>query len=395
MQPLIRLRCPLLFNGDKFVRQASIEIRADRITAVGVDPDPAAIHLPEGYVVAPGLIDIQVNGGGGLLFNDSPDRATIRHIAAAHARCGTTALLPTFITDAPHRLDAAVAAVRGCLEAGDPGIVGVHLEGPFLQTRRRGIHREDLVASASELDTSRLTALGDAGRTLITLAPECVDRSQIRALAAAGSLVFAGHTEATYAQLRDAAEGGGLIGVTHLFNAMSQLGPREAGTLGYALLHPELWAGLILDGHHVARESFELAWRLRGREHTILVSDAMPPAGSSQTRFMLQGREITVRDGRCVDAAGTLAGAAITLADAVRIGIQRYGLQPEDALYGATLAPARLLGLQAERGCLQARARADLVVFDSDYRVAAVMQAGCWIRADGALGPLLMADATT
>ncbi len=383
--------CPRLFDGWRLRDNVVLRLRAGRIEAMvdggAAGATPASLHLPPGSTIAPGLIDIQVNGGGGKLFNDQPSVLTISVIAQAHRMQGTTAFLPTLITDTRHQMVRAISAARDACHS-VPGVLGIHLEGPFLQSTRRGIHRLKRIATFEpgggsggvSPDLPLLTSLGDAGRTLITLAPECVPAGAVRALRARGAIVFAGHTDASYEQVQTAlAEG--LDGFTHLFNAMSQLSPRAPGTVGAALLARQAYAGLILDGQHVAPGSVAVLRAARGMQRVILVSDAMPPAGTPATGFMLQGESIRVEGGRCINGAGTLAGAAITLADAVRIGITQYGLEPEQALACASRVPAELLGLAGEYGVLQAGARADAVVFDVDFKPFAVMQGGNWVRA--------------
>lgn len=380
--------CPALFDGNRLRRDVLLRVQAGRVSAVqelrGAGEKADCLQLPEGSTLAPGLVDIQLNGGGGVLFNDDPTPQTIAAMAHAHRLQGTTALLPTLITDGREQMRRAIDAVREACQS-VPGVLGIHLEGPFLQLARRGAHRADRIARFGDSDAHGaddlrlLGALGGAGRTLVTLAPECVPSGTVRALHERGVLVFAGHTEASYEQVQ-AALAEGLAGFTHLFNAMSQLGARTPGVVGAALLAPQAYAGLILDGHHLAHASVAVLRAARGMERVVLVSDAMPCAGTTATEFMLQGQRIRVEAGRCVDAAGTLAGAAITLVDAVRIGVTEYGLAPEQALASATRIPAELLGLSASHGVLQAGARADAVVLDASWRPIAVMQGGSWVR---------------
>ena len=380
--------CPALFDGTRLRHDVLLRLHAGRVAAVvehcGASEREHCLQLPGGSTIAPGLIDIQLNGGGGVLFNDDPTLQTIAVMAQAHRPRGTTAFLPTLITDTREQMRLAVDAARAACQA-VPGVLGIHLEGPFLHPARRGIHRADRIANFGSLDLDAaadlqlMTALGDAGRTLVTLAPECVPAGTVRALHERGALVFAGHTEASYEQVQSALTEG-LAGFTHWFNAMSQLGPRTPGAVGAALLAPQAYAGLILDGHHVASGSVAVLRAARGMERVILVSDAMACVGTTAIGFMLQGQRIRVDAGRCIDAAGTLAGAAITLADAVRIGVSQYGLQPEQALASATRIPAELLGLSGSYGVLQVGARADAVVLDAQWRPIAVMQGGSWVR---------------
>lgn len=376
------LFCPRLFDGESMRSNMLLHSAGGRVVSVApcTSPPASALRVPDDSITSPGLIDIQVNGGGGLLFNDTPTLQGLEGIAAAHRMLGTTALLPTLITDQAPRMAQAIEAVR--LACGRvPGVLGIHLEGPFLRAEKRGIHRQDLIAQFDAAqDIARLTALGSAGRTLITLAPECVPPGSVRALRERGALVFAGHSAASYEEVQAALEEG-LDGFTHLYNAMAPLSGRAPGLIAAALLARSGYAGLVLDGHHVAAASVALVRRARGFDRVVLVSDAMPPAGTNDTLFILQGATIRVEDGRCVDAAGTLAGASITLSDAVRIATTQYGFSVQEAMACASSVPARLLGLEAHYGVLRAGARADLVVWDQALHPAAVMQGGHWVRA--------------
>ena len=375
------LFCPRLFDGEALHSNVLLQLAGGKVASVTpcTNPPTAAERMPPQSITSPGLIDIQVNGGGGLMFNDTPTVQGLEGIAAAHRMLGTTALLPTLITDRVPRMAQAVEAVRlACRQV--PGVLGIHLEGPFLRAEKRGIHRQDLIAQFDAAqDIARLTALGHAGKTLITLAPECVPAGSVRALRERGALVFAGHSAASFEEAQAALQEG-LDGFTHLYNAMAPLTARAPGLIAAALLAPASYAGLVLDGHHVAAASVALVRRARGFERVVLVSDAMPPAGTKNTSFILQGATIRVEGGRCVDAGGTLAGAAITLSDAVRIATTQYGFSVQEALACASSVPARLLGLEAQYGVLREGARADLVVWDQALYPAAVMQGGRWVR---------------
>ncbi|MFZ9085603.1 MAG: N-acetylglucosamine-6-phosphate deacetylase [Steroidobacteraceae bacterium] len=321
--------------------------------------------------LAPGFIDLQVNGGGDLLFNDEPSVEGLRHMAAAHAGLGTTGFLPTVITDRPAVLTAALQAVERA-SGKVPGILGLHVEGPFIEPAKSGVHDTRQIR---QMDEATLEALSGfrAGRLLITLAPECVAPGTIRRLVDAGATVAAGHTNATFEQLQ-AAMDEGLSGFTHLFNAMSQLTAREPGAVGAALAAGSAWASIIVDGHHVHPAVMRVAYSCLGPERLVLVSDAMPPVGGQSTRFMLQGREITVESGHCVSAEGKLAGAAIALADAVREAHRFMGVTIDQAVQMATESPARALGLDGGR--VAAGQPADLVLLNDRFEVVATWVAG-------------------
>lgn len=323
-------------------------------------------------LLAPGFIDLQVNGGGDLLFNDQPDLAGLRRIAAAHAALGTTGFLPTVITDTPAVLESALGAVEAAVAQGMPGVLGLHVEGPFIQTARSGIHAPEHIRRLDGAMLERLIGFR-GGRLLVTLAPECVAPGVIRRLVDAGVVVAAGHTAASYEQIRSAMDEG-LSGFTHLYNAMSQLTSRQPGAVGAALDDGHCWASVIVDGYHVHPAALRIARSCLGHERMVLVSDAMPPVGGRESSFRLQGRKIMVEDGRCVSAEGTLAGAAIALADAVRRARDEMNMSLEAAIGLATRAPARALGI--DRGAIKAGHPADLVLLDEAGAVQAAWVGG-------------------
>ncbi len=316
-------------------------------------------ELPEGVWLAPGFIDLQVNGGADILFNAEPTPAAIRAIAAAHRKFGTTGLLPTLISDTPAKMQAALAAVAAIVEA-EPGVLGIHLEGPFLSREKAGIHDASLLRSPSPED-EQLLLRSRNGKTLLTIAPEEIPSGLIARWAMSGICLSLGHSMATYAQTK-AAIADGLTGFTHLFNAMRPLAAREGGPIAAALENPALWYGLIVDGFHVDPAMLRLA--LRGAGHPMLVTDAMPPVGGQRASFMLNGREIMVRDGRCVSAEGTLAGAVLDMASAVRNCVELVGAPLTHALRFASAHPAGFLGLDHMLGHLAPGCRADIVAFE-------------------------------
>ena len=318
-------------------------------------------HLPDGAWLTPGFIDAQVNGGGGLLFNDDPSPRTILAIAAAHRRFGTTALLPTMLSDTPEKMRAARRAIDAAAQL-DPSVIGVHYEGPFLSPERPGAHDRAMIRRPEPADLEFLTARAK-GVTIVTLAPEEVPPGFIRNLAVAGVRVSLGHSVATYAQTR-AALAEGLSGFTHLFNAMRPLASREPGPIAAALEEPRAYFGLIADGEHVAPAMLRLA--LRGAGRPMLVSDAMPPVGSRLRTFRLCGQDITVTGGRCTAADGTLAGSTLEMASAVRNCVNFLGLPLARALALASASPAKFLGVDTWLGHLAPGYRADMVALDPE-----------------------------
>ena len=350
-----------IFDGETLHHRAAVVVDGERIAKVvpRADIGVPRVALPEGAWLAPGFVDLQVNGGGDVLFNDAPTAESIAAIAAAHRRFGTTGLLPTLITDRPEKTMAAIAAVQQAMRR-EPAVLGLHLEGPFLSRKKPGVHDPKLIRAPTSADLETLTA-PRRGALVVTLAPEQVPVGFIERLVAADVRVCLGHSMATYAQTR-AALAEGLTGFTHLFNAMRPLESREGGPIAAALETPSCWYGLIVDGVHVDPAMLRLA--LRGLGSPMLVTDAMPPVGGSRKTFRLYDKEISVRDGRCVTADGTLAGAFLDMATAVRNCVRLLGLPLERALRLASVDPAAFLGLKVGR--LAPGYRADMVALDPE-----------------------------
>jgi len=320
-----------------------------------------------GDLLLPGFVDVQVNGGGGVLFNADPSVDAIAAIGRAHRRFGTCGFLPTLISDDLSVVERAIAAVRDAIAARVPGVLGIHIEGPFLSAARKGAHD---AAKFRDL-TSRFVALLaklDNGRTLVTLAPERASPETIAELAPAGAVISAGHTDASCAAIQDALRAG-VTGFTHLFNAMSPLGSREPGVVGAALDDRDSWCGIIVDGAHVHPVVLRIALRSKRRARFMLVTDAMPPVGAPHPTFELQGRTIRVVDGKCVDEHGTLTGSALDMASAVRNTVRMLDVPLADAVRMASAYPAQFIGLGAELGRIAPGYRANLVRTDADLEV--------------------------
>lgn len=357
-----------------FRKDIDVVVEDGRIAmvATGTDVADAATVDLAGDLLVPGFIDTQVNGGGDVLLNDNPTVDGVRRIAEAHRRFGTTGLMPTLISDDAAVMRDAIAAVHGAIEQKVPGVLGIHLEGPWLAEARKGVHdpHKFHTPDADELDL--VASLGN-GVTMITLAPERFAPETLQALSARGVLVCGGHTAATYEQWR-AAFAAGMRGVTHLFNAMSPMGSRDPGGVGAAIDDEGSWCGIIVDGHHVADAPLRIAIAAKPRGRMMLVTDAMPPVGGEREDFTLYGIAMTCRDGKCTTADGTLAGSALDMASAVRNSVQRLGLSVDEACRMASQYPAEFLGLGGELGRIAPGYRADLVRLDRDLRVR-----GTWI----------------
>jgi N-acetylglucosamine-6-phosphate deacetylase len=352
-----------VFDGANLHRDAAVLIDDSQISGViarhELSSDMPVYELPGGLWLAPGFIDVQVNGGGDVLFNDAPTTENIRKIVAAHRRFGTTALLPTLISDSPEKMKSALAAVDALSDA-DASVLGIHLEGPFLSPEKAGVHDRRFIRRPTSEDLGLITARR-RGVTLVTLAPEEVPSAFIGKLAKAGVRVALGHSIATYAQTREAMASG-LTGFTHLFNAMRGLESREPGPIAAALESADAHYGLIADGVHVAPAMLRLA--LRGAGQPMLVTDAMPPVGGTRGSFHLNGEEIVVRAGRCARQDGRLAGACLDMASAVRNCVRLLDVSLTEALPLASTNPAHFLGVEDRLGKLAPGMRADMVAID-------------------------------
>lgn len=361
-----------MLAGQHFRDDLVVVIEDGRIVALERDADPEApvragqVDLAGGWLL-PGFIDAQVNGGGGVLFNNTPTVAGIAAIAAAHRRFGTTGLLPTLISDRPEVMGQAIDAVRGAIAAGVPGVLGIHLEGPYIAPARKGTHDASTFRVPGSDELALASSL-DNGVTLLTLAPERVPLESIRTLADRGVVVAAGHTGATYEEIRAGLDAG-VRAFTHLYNAMSPLTGREPGTVGAALDDPYSWVGIIADGVHVHPASLRLALAAKPAGKVFLVTDAMPPVGADDPSYVLYGETITAVDGVVRNAAGALAGSALDMATAVRNAVQWLGVDLAEAARMASTYPAQLLGLDAFRGHISEGSIADLVLLDDQLQV--------------------------
>jgi N-acetylglucosamine-6-phosphate deacetylase len=369
----ILARCLLDGSGAAPRRDVLIALEGGRIADVTPATGRAAQGAREAEVVAPGLIDMQINGAGDVQFNDAPSVETLARMAEAAARGGTAQILPTFLTAPGQGYARAMDVAAEAIAAGVPGILGLHLEGPFLSPRRPGIHEAEAIRPLTPEDLEILTR-PFPGPLLLTLAPECLPPGALAALVRAGITVFAGHSEASAAEIA-AAEAEGLRGATHLFNAMSQLQGRAPGVVGAVLGSRRLYAGIIADGHHVDWGNVALAARLLP-ERLCLVSDAMLTLAGTRRCFEMHGETITLEEGRLTSAGGTLAGAHLAMDAAAANMVAHAGVTAEAAVRMGAANPAAALGLGAARGQVRPGMPADLVLMDGGLRAQAVLRAG-------------------
>lgn len=371
------LRNARVLAGEEFRDDLAVVLENGRIAALVPDAAPGLgaadeqVDLQGGWLL-PGFIDVQVNGGGGVLFNNAPDSEALRTITRAHRKFGTTSMLPTLISDDVAVMGEAIAATRAAINAGVPGVLGIHLEGPYIAPARKGTHDASKfrVPGADEI---AMVASLENGVTLLTLAPERVPLETVRALADRGVILAAGHTAATYEEVRAGLDAG-IRGFTHLFNAMSPLQGREPGAVGAALEDRDSWVGIIADGVHVHPASLRVALIAKQRGRVLLVTDAMPPVGADDPSYVLYGETITAIDGVVRNAAGSLAGSALDMATAVRNTVQWLGQPLAEAARMASTYPAQFLNVDDRLGHIAEGYQADLVLLDDALHVR-----GTWI----------------
>ena len=357
-----------IFDGENFLLDHAVVVEGERIAAIvpyAERPQGAARDLAGG-LLAPGYIDVQVNGGGGVLFNEEPTPEAIARIAAAHRKHGTVGLLPTLVTDAPQVMTAAIAATREARRR-TPATLGLHLEGPFLDPRRRGAHELKYIRDLAPGDVETIVD-ADCGAVMVTLAPNRVGAASIAELARRGVLVSLGHSEASYEEARAAIQAGARA-FTHLFNAMSASVGREPGMVGAALDLADAFVGIIADGHHVHEANLRIALAAKRHDRFMLISDAMPPTAGGPDHFDLQGRRVTRANGCLRLDDGTLAGSVLTMDEAVRYVVNVVGVDLGDALAMASRVPATFLRRDNELGRIAPRHLASLVHLDDELRV--------------------------
>jgi len=373
------LRNGRILAGEDFRDDVAVVVEDGRVAAVVALDDPqlagadSVVDLQGGWLM-PGFIDVQVNGGGGALFNNQTDVDALRTMVAGHRKFGTTGMLPTLISDDAEVMARAVQATREAIAAQVPGVLGIHLEGPYIAPARKGTHDAGKFR-VPDADEVRMATSLDNGVTLITLAPERVPASTIRQMVANGAIVAAGHTAASYEEVRTGLEAG-ITGFTHLYNAMTPLQGREPGVVGAALEDADSWCGVIVDGVHVHPASLRVALAAKPRGKMLLVTDAMPMVGSDNPAFELYGEVITAVDGVVRNAAGALAGSALDMATAVRNTVELLGLPLAEASRMASTYPAQFLGLQDRYGHIAAGYQADFVLLDQTLQVQATWIAG-------------------
>lgn len=350
-----------LFDGEQWFENVSVSINNGVIHAVA----PASGNVQPG-LLAPGFIDVQVNGGGGALFNTAPNRQSLRTMMQAHARFGTTAMLPTVITDSVSVMRQAADAIASAIAEQEPSIIGVHFEGPHLSVPKKGVHPQQHIRGLSAEEMA-IYGRTDLGIKLITVAPENITPAQIRELTALNVIVCLGHSNAEAATVQAALDAGA-TGFTHLYNAMSPLTSREPGMVGVALSDPDSWCGIIFDGHHMHPVAAKVALAAKPRGKLMIVTDAMSPVGTDDTEFDFFTGKVIREGSKLTNEAGSLAGSVLDMAAAVKYAVQVLDVSPAEALRMASLYPAQFLSCH-NTGRIMAGAQADLVLLDENWQV--------------------------
>ncbi|MBW8185357.1 N-acetylglucosamine-6-phosphate deacetylase [Shewanella nanhaiensis] len=364
-----------LFDGERLHIQQPISFKDGKIIAMDTVKKAKEYRL-NGLLTA-GFIDTQVNGGGGKLFNQQPELSTLSSMVEAHSRFGTTAMLPTLITDEITKTKQAADAISTAIAQKVPGVLGIHFEGPHISAVKKGIHHQDKIRPITEQELE-LYCRDDLGIKLITLAPEAVDVSRIKTLIEHQVIVSLGHSNASFDQV-NLALNAGATGFTHLFNAMSPLNSRSPNMLGAALLDPKSWCGLILDGHHVHPACAQIAYQIKTEGKLMLVTDSMSTIGSTQSQFHFDGHDIELTQDKLTSQTGQLAGSALNMIAAVNNATSMLGAPASQALNMASAYPAEFLGLQKQRGSIKIGNVADLLLLNDSPSTTRVHVKHAWI----------------
>lgn len=366
-----------IYTGERVLQDKAIIVNGKEIEEIidihKVPKDLEAVDL-KGLNIAPGFIDLQVNGGGGYLFNDEPTEECISKIYEAHKRFGTTNFLPTLITTSTSKMVQAIESVKYCMEHNKYGVLGLHLEGPYISDSKAGVHDKNFIRNACFDGLELLVEEGKDVIKIFTVAPEAMKEEYVKFLKDNNIIVSAGHSNATYEETKKSFDWG-ISMVTHIYNAMSQFQSREPGVVGAALDSNNIWAGIIVDGVHVHFGSVRICKKIKGRK-LILVTDAMPPVGSNLTEFKLGSLKVLCKNGRCSTEEGVLAGSALDMASAVRNCVQKVGIPMDEALRMASLYPAECLGVADTLGKIEPGYVANMAIFDNQLRVKAIVSEG-------------------
>ncbi|MGE4575662.1 MAG: N-acetylglucosamine-6-phosphate deacetylase [Candidatus Pseudothioglobus sp.] len=365
-----------LFSGKEFFDNRALLIDGENIIDIINEhniPNNFETQKLNGGILSPGFIDLQVNGGGGKLFNNSPDKQSLNTIIEAHQHFGTTSIMPTVISDSLNVLKRCTTTISEVIE-NNKSLLGVHIEGPFFNVKYRGVHQKQYINTINSDYLNLFESLKDFP-VILTLAPECISTKQLKHLKSLGFKILAGHTDASYDQLEEAIKYG-LDGFTHLFNAMGQISAREPGVVGSALTFDNAAASIIVDLHHVHPSLIQMAYKQKPQGKLFFVSDSMATIHHGEPSFELYDEVVSESNGRIINSEGKLAGSSITQIDAIKNAYQSCNIPLNDAIAMVTRYPAEYLGVANYLGSLKSGYRADLTHFDLDFQVHNVWVAG-------------------
>ncbi len=366
-----------IFDGHNFHYNARVSVVDGKIQSIDADVKAIDGETEISGLLVPGFVDLQVNGGGGALFNSSPSVEGIKAIMAAHVKYGTTAMLPTLITDKVEVMAKAADAIALAIKEQVPGIIGVHFEGPHLSLEKKGAHSAKYIRPISDQEWQILSRK-DLGKVMVTVAPENIAPNDIARMVSLGIKVCLGHTNADYKTAQKAVDAGA-DGITHLYNAMSPLTGREPGVVGCALVNDQASCGVIADGHHVDFISIKTALKTKPKGKVFLVTDAMPPVGTNDTEFDFFDRKVHLQDGKLTSTTGELAGSVLDMATAVKNTHQGVNVPLDESIRMASLYPATYIGLNENYGHLDNGTMANMVEFDNSFNVKRTWIAGCQV----------------
>ena len=365
-----------IFSDHKLLDNKALLIDGENIIGIVAKndiPDNIKIQQLNGGILSPGFIDLQVNGGGGKLFNNSSDKESLDEIIKAHQHFGTTSIMPTVISDSLNVLQRCTSTISNEIN-NNKSLLGVHIEGPFFNVKYRGVHQKQYINTINN-DYLNLFESLQGHPVMLTLAPECISIKQLKHLKSLGFKILAGHTDASYDQLEEAIKYG-LDGFTHLFNAMGQISAREPGVVGSALNFNNTAASIIVDLHHVHPSLIEMSYKQKPKGKLFFVSDSMATINHGEPSFELYDEVVSESNGRLINSEGKLAGSSITQIDAIKNAYTSCNITLSDAIAMATSYPAEYLGVDDYLGSLKANYRADLAHFDIDFNVKNVWVAG-------------------
>jgi len=367
-----------IFTGDEVLNNHAVLVRGNKIVALlpmDEAPDNVEIIDLRGKILAPGYIDVQINGGGGLLFTSTPTIDALQIMSKVYEKFGVLNFCPTILSTGTDTILRCLEAVKSAVGR-NMGVLGAHLEGPFIEKSQAGVHEKRYIRKADDTELKQIMNYAKGTIAILTVAPEAVSSKQIGYISNFGTKVFIGHTNATCTQAIDSFSFGA-IGVTHLFNAMSQFGSREPGVVGASFLAIDSWAGIIVDGHHVDFNTIKVAKNIKGKK-LFLVTDAMFSMGETATKYSLGEYDISCIEGRCITPDGTLAGSSLDMASAVRNVVQKCNIPQDEAIRMASTYVAQMLGIDNKIGRIKPDMIADMIILNNQLYVDAIIKNGCY-----------------